>query len=154
MVQIDIPDEQVEQLLELADMLGLHGAIEDILPQIIDRAYNLISQTGDDTSSIEPSQDVESALNHVMGRCILSGGEFTGEAITQEVEPKKRWTWEQLKEFASGDKLIESACELDSLQQQALADLYNELPSEFWGSIKAAELWQRQIAFMRARSGG
>lgn len=152
-VIITLPDELTSQLYELADMYGIEGSINDIAMEILDRAIQSQYDLTADTPIID-SSNLSSRITAAVANLIDFDPSVEVEFISMPEHQKAdvKLTFDDIKRISVDDKLVSDIANSNNQSERdALTALYNEIPKDIWGTIKARELFVRQLKFSKCK---
>ena len=152
---VPLSEDCIQLLLEYAAISGLPRDVESIADSVFTRLLDAALDGDYLVAGIEPTESYNDGVLEIaaaVSRITDFNAAFPVEIKLDEVAPHgnfEHYDWQYLVDCCSGDLLVKQVKDSGgALEQQALTDLYNALPPDLWGSIKAVELYKRQLKFM------
>jgi hypothetical protein len=160
MTTINLPDETVNVLQELAAMWGMADLTDEndvmvaIISKLVRDKLDEFDQPEPDTIQSEIERYTHTALSKAISQVIdyNAGGEVTlsNEVYTDRVAVGL--TFDVIKGLAYNKDAIlarvDQEVEHKQLYIDAVVQLYNAIPLDMWGTQKAIELFNRQLTFL------
>jgi hypothetical protein len=154
-MQIELPDSFLEQLQELADMYGIQGDLSVVASAILIRAI-------EEQYELPPEDkhqllDGANNLRVKITEAVAAVTDFNpAQTLTFNAPPPTKsdvieLSFDEIRTITGGgDLLVTNAQQSqDEVERVALTMLYNQIPKDLWGTIKAGELLTRQIKFIK-----
>lgn len=150
-MNLHIPNDLTDLLLEFGDSHGLTGETDE------ETCLNILTYVvHEDELDFEREAGGSGPLNEDISALVESITNFNAggkvEVLSDPEDdptPRRPSTFEDLSRLYPDDPLVMEALELGDLEQAALAELYDNLPDDMYGTPGAVRLWNRQIMFRR-----
>jgi hypothetical protein len=151
MTQINITLETAERLAEVMEAAGLphlEGAIDYLLDYY--DGTSVIEQEALPVSSSDILDMVDKAVNSITNFNASMPVVILSQVVDDSPAPIPL-LFSELQTDLFDDPLVKLATQMGETEQQALAFIYSNIPSDIWGTDQAHRMWDRQIYFDKAR---
>jgi hypothetical protein len=151
MILLELPDDLANLLEDYAHMMGLLTNEDNLQAVCITSIRELLRQEAteegpESTERSSPIPSVSAWLDKVLGN------NPTIPSVHVEDTPPERLTQPQFAQYAEecpNDTLVLAALQMSSLEQEALATVYNVLGSDAFSTKRAKDLWVEQVRLIK-----